>query len=147
MAFLTALRSRASVLANCCMEERPERLASCRKRSSLLGSEPLRRPRNRIASRRISTKLGDASFNATTFAASDGVSVGVGFMQRHAATVGEICHPVAGSTARASPSRSTFGGGDGRIGAPAEALSRLRQVDNSRSRWPSYLKDTLTLAR
>src|SRR5208282_1917625 len=47
-------------------------------------------------------------FNATTFAASAGVSVGVGFMQRHAATVGEVCHPVAGSTAGA-PSRSTFG--------------------------------------
>jgi hypothetical protein len=33
-----------------------------------------------IASRRITTKLGEASFKAPTFAASDGVSLGVGFM-------------------------------------------------------------------
>jgi hypothetical protein len=49
----------------------------------------LARPRNRIASRRITTKLGEASFKAPTFATSDGVSVGVGFMQREAATLRE----------------------------------------------------------
>ena len=132
---LELLERQPDVLANCRMEERPERLASCRKRSILLGSEPLRRPRNRIASRRNSTKLGDAFFNAITFAASSGVSVGVGFMQRDAATVGEICHPVAGSTAQDSPSGSLFGGGDGCVGARLVALSRLRQVDSNRSRW------------
>ena len=43
-----------------------------------------------------------------------GVSVGVGFMQRDAATIGEICQPVLGSMARVSLSVSTFaGGGDG----------------------------------
>jgi hypothetical protein len=42
------------------------------------------------ARRRITTKLGEASFKAPTFATSDGVRVGVGFMQREAATMGEI---------------------------------------------------------
>ena len=79
-----------------------------------LPTPPCRRPRNRIASRRIATKLGEASFKAPTFAASDGVSVGVGFMQRDAATIGEICQPVLGSMAKVSLSVSTFaGGGDG----------------------------------
>jgi len=60
------------------------------------------------------TKLGEASFKAPTFAASDGVSVGVGFMQKDAATIGEICQPVLGSMAGVSLSVSTFaGGGDG----------------------------------
>jgi hypothetical protein len=39
-----------------------------------------------MARRRITTKLDEASFKAPTLAASDGVSVGVGFMQREAAT-------------------------------------------------------------
>ena len=68
-------------------------------------------PRNRIASRRITTKLGEASFKAPTFATSDGVSVSVGLMQREAATMGEIRQPVVGSVAGASPSGSTFAGG------------------------------------
>ena len=45
------------------------------------------------------TKLGEARFKTMTLAFSAGVSRRVGFMQREAATTGEICQPVAGSTA------------------------------------------------
>lgn len=47
-------------------------------------------------------KLGDACFNAPSFAACAGVNVPLGVMHRAAATIGEICQPVAGSTARFS---------------------------------------------
>ena len=58
-------------------------------------------------------KLGEAFFKALTFATFDGVSVGVGLMQREAATMGEIRQPVVGSMAEVSPSGSTFAGGGG----------------------------------
>jgi hypothetical protein len=51
MACLTASMSRVSVLANCCIERSPDHPASYRKRSSLLGSAPRRRSRNRIVYR------------------------------------------------------------------------------------------------
>ncbi len=41
------------------------------------------------------------------------VCPGFGFMQREAATIGEICHPVVGSMAGLSPSDSIFFGVDG----------------------------------
>jgi hypothetical protein len=44
-----------------------------------------------MASRRIATKLGEASFKAPTFATSDGVSIDVGFIQSEAAAIDEIC--------------------------------------------------------
>ena len=47
----------------------------------------------------MATKLGEAFFKTATLAVSEGVSIGVGFMQREAAAIGEICQPVAGSTA------------------------------------------------
>jgi len=55
--------------------------------------------RKRIASWRRITKLGEARFKTMTLAFSAGVNRRVGFMQREAATSGEICQPVAGSTA------------------------------------------------
>ncbi len=55
--------------------------------------------RKRIASLRKMTKLREACFKTMTLAFSAGVNRRVGFMQREAATTGEICQPVAGSTA------------------------------------------------
>jgi len=68
-------------------------------------------------------------FKAATLAVSDSVTIGVGLMQREAATIGEICQPVAGSTARLS----TTGLLHCCCGC---ALPRLlaRHVDNRRSR-------------
>jgi hypothetical protein len=45
------------------------------------------------------TKLGEARFKTMTLAFSAGVNRRVGFLQREAATTGEICQPVAGSIA------------------------------------------------
>ena len=39
----------------------------------------------------MKTKLGETFFKAATLAVSDGVSIGVGLMQREAATIDEIC--------------------------------------------------------
>jgi hypothetical protein len=127
MACLTASLSRVRVRANTCIDGSPEHRASAIKRSSPLESEARSRPLNRIASRRIATKLGDASLSAATFAASDGASVG--FMQSEAAIIGEICHPVAGSIAGRSWIGSALCGRE-----EGRGRASLRQVDNNRLR-------------
>jgi hypothetical protein len=58
------------------------------------------------------------------------VRVGVGFMQREAATIGEMRHPVAGSTAGLSLVGSALHCRDGSRGW----VPRRRQVDSKRSR-------------
>ena len=126
IAFLTAARSRLSVRANCCMEGTPDRRASSSHRPSLPGPAPRRSPRNRIASRRMTRKEGEASFNATILAVCDGVSIGVGFMHSGAATTGEICQPVAGSIGWASSTGSFRWHVSGR--------SARRHADRRRSR-------------
>ena len=69
MAFLTASMSRFKIRANCCRARTPEWRASSSQEPSLPGSAPRRSPRNRIASLRMTTKLGEASFNTATLAA------------------------------------------------------------------------------
>jgi cell wall-associated NlpC family hydrolase len=50
----------------------------------------------------MATKLGDACFSASTFAACAGISMPRGGMHRQAAAINEICQPLAGSIARLS---------------------------------------------
>jgi hypothetical protein len=69
MAFLTASMSRASIRANCCRAWMSEWRASSSEEPSLSGSAPRKRPRKRIASPRMTTKLGEASFKTVTLAA------------------------------------------------------------------------------
>jgi hypothetical protein len=52
--------------------------------------EPCRMPRNRLARRRITTKLGRRFLQTAHFCDSDGVSTDLGFMQREAVTIGRV---------------------------------------------------------
>ena len=100
-------------LANCCIECSPGSPGVMKEAVKLAwvgSSEKTSEPHRQSP---LATKLGEASFKAPTFATSDGVSIDVGFMQSDATAIGEICHPVAGSMARPSPSDSIFLGGDG----------------------------------
>jgi len=56
----------------------------------------------RVIAAQNAAKLGEAHFKTMTLAFSARVNRRVGFMQREAATTGEICQPVAGSTAAIS---------------------------------------------
>jgi hypothetical protein len=47
-------------------------------------------PRNRLARRRITTKLGRRFLQTAHFCDSDGVSADLGFMQREAVTIGKV---------------------------------------------------------
>jgi len=99
IAFLTAARSHRRVWANCCRGKMLDFRASSSHAFNLPGFLLRKRPRNRIARPRMTTKLGEACFRALTSSTWRGVSMRVGFRQSAAATCGEICHPVIGSIA------------------------------------------------
>jgi hypothetical protein len=88
-------------------------------------AEPHRQPPHHDEARR-------SFLQSAHLRAPDGVSVGVGLMQSEAATMGKIRQLVVGSMAGASPSGSTFAGGDGNGVWPG---GPLRQVDSNRSMW------------
>src|SRR5260370_15158848 len=95
-------------------------------------------PRNRMASLRMAVKSGDALIRASTFAACPGVNNPRGLIHNDAATIGEIDHPVAGSTARGAVAIVGVGAvvGSGAGGDVTTLAPRARRhFARNRSRW------------
>jgi hypothetical protein len=86
----------------------------------------------------MAVNSGDALFRASTFAACPGVNNPRGLIHNDAATIGEIDHPVAGSTARGAVTivgiGAVFGSGAGGNVTTLAPLAR-RHCVRSRSRW------------
>jgi hypothetical protein len=71
----------------------------------------------------MTTKLGDACFKASILTACDGVSCPRGFRHNHAASIGEICQLIVGSSAG-------FSGSDGCEAASVSLLVRRHVARN-----------------